>query len=75
MFDLMNNSVALPANWFQIVDLMGPAMRTIFTMMNLQGPARATACTEPIVSLQRHSTVQQVNAVDERLQSHPLHTP
>jgi hypothetical protein len=42
-FRFMNQMVAIPSNWFQILDSVAPAMRPVFTMVNLQAPAAVAA--------------------------------
>src|SRR5580693_3895602 len=69
----MNHPVAIPADRLQVVHPVGTAVRTIFSVMRLQRPAGPAACTFPPGSLHRDSGVQNVHALDEGPESHPLH--
>src|SRR5580704_10348470 len=69
----MDHPVAIPANRLQVVDLVGPTVRTILPVMRLQWPAGPAACTSPPGSLHRDSAVQNVHALYEGPESHPLH--
>ena len=57
MLDLMNDSVAVPANRFQIVDQMRPAVRTHICGDESAMVGATTACAAPIVSLTRRFDV------------------
>ena len=70
----MNHSVAIPANWFQVVDSVGATMRAISSMMNLQRPICPTTCAAPFLLLHGDSTVQHVYVSDERFQRNPVDT-
>jgi len=56
----MNQVVAIPANWFQILDSVAAAMRPVFTMVNLQAPVAVAAATSSRRSSQNFKTMDLV---------------
>lgn len=57
----MNQMVAIPANWFQILDPVAAAMRPVLTMVNLQAPVVVAAATLSGRSLQDFKTMDLVH--------------
>jgi hypothetical protein len=57
----MNQVVAIPANWFQILDSVAPAMRPVFTMVNLQAPVVVAAAAASARSSQNFKTMDPVH--------------
>jgi hypothetical protein len=49
--NLMDDSVAIPANRLKVIYLVRPSVRSIFAVMNLQRAARPAARTAPFVFL------------------------
>jgi hypothetical protein len=57
----MNQMVTIPANWFQILDSVTPAMRPVFAMVNLQAPVVVATATPSARSSQNFKTVDLVH--------------
>src|SRR5260370_32440311 len=64
----MNEMVTIPANWFQILDSVAPAMRPVFAMMNLQAPVVVAAATPSARASQNFKTVDLVHLGNENAQ-------
>jgi hypothetical protein len=64
-FHLMNQMVAIPANWFQILDSMAPPVRPVLAMVNLQSPVVVAAATPPARLSQNFKTVDLVHLAHE----------
>jgi hypothetical protein len=52
---------------------VGSSVRAIFSMVNLQRPARTAACAARIVPFDCDSTVKHIHTFDERSKGHPRH--
>ncbi len=52
--------VTIPANWFQILYSVAPAMRPVFAMVNLQSPVVVAAATSSPRSSQNLKTMDFV---------------
>src|SRR5260370_7188773 len=64
----MNEMVTIPANWFQILDSVAPAMRPVFAMMNLQTPMVVAAATPSARASQNFKTVDLVHLAHQNAQ-------
>jgi len=63
----MNQVVAIPANWLQILDSVAPAMRPVFAMVNLQPPVVVAAATPSARSSQNFKTVDLVHLAHQNV--------
>ena len=57
----MNQVMAIPANWFQILDSVAPAMRPVLAVVNLQSSVVVTAATPSAGSSQNFKTMDPVH--------------
>jgi hypothetical protein len=57
----MNQVVAIPANWFQVLDSVTAPVRPVSAMVNLQPPVVVAAATPPARSSQNFKTVDLVH--------------
>jgi hypothetical protein len=61
----MNQMVAIPANWLEILDSVAAAMRPVLTMVNLQAPAAVAAAAASARSSQNFKTMDPVHLADQ----------
>ena len=79
----MNQVVAIPANWFQILDSVTSAVRPVFAMVDLLSPvvvAAAAFVRQSVVRISRqwdlvHLAHQNANASSSKAFGSPLFDP
>src|SRR5258708_524785 len=64
----MNQMMAIPANWLQILDSVTSPVRPVFAMMNLQAPVVVAAATPSARASQNFKTVDLVHLGNENAQ-------
>ena len=72
---MMNQLVAISAHRLQVLDPMGPSMRTVLAMMNFETFARPAPRAKPAVLLHGFAAIQHVNALHQSPHRKKIRSP